>query len=75
MLISPFKDLSKYNLDLIDYPLMGKTCCHGLVDSGFLKITGLFFDQALTQSGTILFSDQSPPPITFPALAIAIFNF
>ena len=31
--------------------------------------TGFFFDHALTQSGINLFFDQSPPPITFPALA------
>ena len=34
--------------------------------------TFLFLDQLLTQSGINLCSDQSPPPITFPALPIAI---
>ena len=42
------------------------------MDEGFLSSTELLFDQALIQSGTILFSAQSPPPITFPALAVAI---
>ena len=32
----------------------------------------LFFDQDLIQSGINLFFDQSPPPITFPALAMPI---
>ena len=40
------------------------------IDWGFLNETVLFLDQDLTQSGINLFSDQSPPPITFPALAI-----
>ena len=31
-----------------------------------------FFDHDLTQSGIRRFSDQSPPPITFPALATLI---
>ena len=32
-------------------------------------------DQALIQSGMILSTAQSPPPITFPALADAILIF
>ena len=51
------------------------TCCQGLVDLGFLIITFLFFDHDFTQSGINRFSDQSPPPITFPALAIPINTF
>ena len=39
----------------------------GLVEYGFLKSKVLFFDHALTKSGTILLVAQSPPPITFPA--------
>ena len=58
----------------VKYPLTASnTCCHGRVDFGFLMITFLFLDQDLKQSGINLFSDQSPPPITFPALATAIF--
>ena len=48
-----------------------RTCCQGLVASGFLIITFLFLDHDLTQSGMRRFSDQSPPPITLPALATA----
>jgi len=33
-------------------------------------MTCLFFDHDFIQSGTILSCDQSPPPMTFPALAI-----
>ena len=33
----------------------------------------LFDVHAFIQSGTILLSDQSPPPITFPALATTDF--
>ena len=40
-------------------------------DAKFLIVTDLFLDHALTQSGTSLPLDQSPPPITLPALAIA----
>ena len=57
----------------IIYPrITSSTCCHGLVDSGFLILTFSFFDQDLIQSVIILFGDQSPPPITFPALAVQI---
>ena len=46
------------------------TCCQGLVALGLL-INIFFFDiQHLIQSGINLFLDQSPPPITFPALAV-----
>ena len=55
------------------YPFKtSSTCCQGLVELGFLIKTFLFFDQFLIQSGISLFSDQSPPPITLPALAVAI---
>ena len=54
----------------IKYPLRASnTCCQGLVECGLLILTDLFLDQALTQSGINLFEDQSPPPITLPALA------
>ena len=43
------------------------TCCQGLVEFGLLNSTLLFFDHDLIQSGISLSSDQSPPPITFPA--------
>ena len=42
---------------------------------GLLIITFLFNDHDLKQSGTTLSSDQSPPPITFPALVIPILIF
>ena len=49
----------------------------GLLKFGFLIIIVLFLLIDLTASGISLFSDQSPPPITFPALAVAtaIFEF
>ena len=47
------------------------TCCHGLMALGYLIITGLFSNHALTISGNNLFAAQSPPPITLPALAVA----
>ena len=57
------------------YPLNGSnTCWNGLVEFGDLISTGISFDHALMQSGTILFSAQSPPPITLPALAEAIWS-
>ena len=34
--------------------------------------TGLFFEYDFIQSGINLSDDQSPPPITFPALATLI---
>ena len=40
----------------------------GLIDFGFLNIIGFLFSIAFIQSGIILSFDQSPPPITFPAL-------
>ena len=43
----------------------------GRVEFGFLIIKFLFIFIDLTQSGVILFADQSPPPITFPALTVA----
>ena len=44
----------------------------GLVDCGFLIVTFLLIDQDFMQSGTNLSGDQSPPPITFPALLTPI---
>ena len=38
-------------------------------------IDNFFDDHFFTQSGINLPSDQSPPPMTFPALAIQIFKF
>ena len=52
--------------------MASKTCCQGLVDWGFLKITFFFLDHDFMQSGINLSLDQSPPPITFPALATLI---
>ena len=45
------------------------------MEEGDLISTGKLSTQALMQSGTILFSAQSPPPITLPALAEAILIF
>ena len=45
-------------------------CCQGLVEFGCLILTFFDFDQDFTQSGISLSLDQSPPPTTFPALAI-----
>ena len=56
-------------------PMASNTCCQGLVEFGFRITTFLFLDQDFTQSGINLFSDQSPPPTTFPALAIPILRF
>ena len=72
--ISPFNFVSWYpDAANLRYPdKTSKTCCHGRVELRFLIITFLFFDHALTQSGISLPSDQSAPPITFPALAIEI---
>ena len=47
-----------------------KTCCQGLVELGFLIFGTLFFNHIFIQSGINRFLDQSPPPITFPALAV-----
>ena len=48
------------------------TCCQGLVESGFLIDSFSFLFHDATASGTILSLPQSPPPITFPALAETI---
>ena len=55
----------------IKYPFKGsRTCCQGLLKFG-LRITIVFFLIIdLMQSGIKRFSDQSPPPITLPALAV-----
>ena len=42
----------------------------GLKELGFLTWIGFSAIVALTQSGTILLSAKSPPPITFPALQV-----
>ena len=70
----PFNNFCFFSLSAsIKYPLIiSNTCCHGLVEFGFLIINFLFFDQFLIISGSSLPSDQSPPPIIFPALAIPI---
>ena len=58
------------------YPFNGSnTCCHGLLKFGFLKIIVFFFRIDLIQSGISLLFDQSPPPITFPALPVEIPTF
>ena len=57
----------------IIYPLKGsRTCCHGLLKLGFLIIIFFFVNKDLITSGISLFFDQSPPPITFPALTLEI---
>ena len=43
-----------------------------LVEKGFLTTISSSFSMALTQSGMILSSAKSPPPITFPARAVDI---
>ena len=48
------------------------TCCQGLVDFGFRINILLFFKIDFIQSGINLSFDQSPPPITLPALATHI---
>ena len=54
------------------YPLKGsKTCCQGLVDLGLRIFKNVFLDIDLITSGTILFTEKSPPPMTFPARAVA----
>ena len=40
------------------------------IESGFL-ILNYFYTSSFAQSGIILFDDQSPPPITLPALTVA----
>ena len=47
------------------------TCCHGLMAFGFRIAISRLLSNARMQSGIILSSAQSPPPITFPALAVA----
>ena len=52
------------------YPFNGsKTNCQGLLKLGFLISIFLFFIKDLITSGIRRFVDQSPPPITLPALA------
>ena len=54
------------------YPFIGsKTCCQGLLNPGFLILINLFLSSELIVSGISLLGDQSPPPITLPALADA----
>src|SRR5690349_2669345 len=55
------------------YPLIqSRTCCHGRTAFGFLIDAFLFSAAALTRSGIKRSLLQSPPPMTFPALAVAI---
>ena len=55
------------------YPYKGSsTCCHGLFEDGFLIGIGILDLRHLIVSGIIRSLDQSPHPITFPALALAI---
>ena len=55
--------------------MASKTCCQGLVEFGNRIDNFFLFLIDFIQSGISLFSDQSPPPITFPALATDIFKF
>ena len=66
----------KNNFDpRVTYPESGSsTCCHGRVAFGFLTSIGVFETNARTQSGIMRLVDQSPPPITFQALADAAPN-
>ena len=57
---------------LNNHKLPLKHLCQGLVEFGLRIITVLFFAYDLIQSGINLSFDQSPPPITFPALATHI---
>ena len=68
-----FKGLEYCFFAKIKYPFKGsKTCCHGLLKFGFLS-TIVFLELIdLIQSGINLLSDQSPPPITLPALPVDI---
>ena len=50
------------------------TCCQGLVEFGFLISGILFLSHIFIQSGIRRFFDQSPPPITLPALAVQILS-
>src|SRR5690242_18862559 len=55
------------------YPLRGSsTCCHGRVAVLLRTPIARDADKARMQSGTMRSSAQSPPPITLPALALAI---
>ena len=57
----------------VKYPDSGSsTCCQGRIALGNLTSTGVFDPNPLRASGTILSAAQSPPPITLPALALAI---
>ena len=66
-----FFGFSNCFLARIKYPFRGsRTNCQGLLKEGFLRIIFLFFIDDLMLSGINLFLDQSPPPITFPALTL-----
>ena len=59
---------------IIRYPESGsRTCCHGRTESGFLNVTASHFSNARIISGIRRSTDQSPPPITFPARTDTIF--
>ena len=56
----------------VKYPERGSnTCCQGRIACGLLIIISSFLLMAFIQSGTSLSVDQSPPPITLPARAVA----
>ena len=58
----PDLHLNKFN-PINKYPrVISKTWVHGLTDLGLLKYF-IFFNTS-NKTGIILFSDQSPPPIT-----------
>ena len=51
--------------------MMGSsTCWKGRTESGFRSTSGVPLSAALTQSGMMRSGAKSPPPITFPALAV-----
>ena len=65
--------IKQYNLSISKYPDNGsKTCCHGRIATGFLISISIPLLIERTQSGISLSNAQSPPPITFPARAVAI---
>ena len=69
------KRASLLRRDSIHGPFNGSiTCCHGLLAFGFLIEMVFLLDNDLITSGIIRSLDQSPPPITLPALAVAIFK-
>src|SRR5450631_2120744 len=54
------------------YPCKGsKTYCHGRIDLGRRMKTGCLLRKPRIKSGINRSTDQSPPPITLPARAVA----